>query len=700
MSSQSSPVAPARFSLRRFLQRPTVAGWPAVIFAVGALLCGAAGLQAQSFVSEIVDADIERVGPTGMALDTIGGVTYLYVSDQNHGRIIKYNVTGGTVARVGVFGTNGNGDGQFNSPYGIAIDPTTHDLYVAERANFRIQRITNNGVFVMKWGQYGTANGEFNGPVGVAVDATGNVYITDHNNHRIQKFRVTNSGGVWSAQHLATWGGFGAAPGQLNQPYGLTLDASGVLWVADGFNHRVVKFDTNGNYLGFLGSQGTGNGQFLTPTWVTFDAAGNYYITDTNSNPADANAADIQNQRVQKFSASGAFVTKWGSYGEFGGQFRLPFIALVDSNNFAYVADYYNTRIQKFNLSLAPTTGPVTALGSQAVTLGGTATFTANVTAGATYSWTHNGAAVGTGSATLTIPNVQPADAGIYSVVVTSGGTSTTQAGVLGLTSNVKVVGTGAEVGTDIVHPVTGYTYDQVALQGPAATVKADPGQIVRISYVDLSDDIVQVEFTGAGSLTLALDGASGPTAPAKYNQPGVTYWKGHANITITGANETTHCSVFSVGKGNAVNQSLFPAGMTYDGMADIACVAIVSSNGRFGGLRTANTSYHYTKGYTGVFAPGVQFTDVVYVGDIDAFDAATPVFMLGSSVTDQINGGNLFQTNGRPVQVSGITQLRFVTGARSSALSPADYMPAQMNAGRLEQNGADVTQSIVVNPN
>lgn len=339
------------FYCRRLLSRST-----AVLSLLAGLLGTTAGSRAQTFVTEWAEADIGRIGPTGLALDTVGGSTLLYVADQNHGRVIKFNLTAN--ARVGVWGAAGNADGEFNSPFGVAVDPVSHDLYIAERGNHRITRITNTGTFVMKWGSFGTGNGEFDGPIGVAADAAGNVYVTDHNNHRVQKFHVQSGPGGWQAQHVATWGGKGAANGQFNGPYGITLDAAGTLWVADGFNHRLQKFDPNGNFLGAVGTLGTGNGQFITPTWVNFDASGNFYVAETNSDPQDVAASDIQNQRIQKFSASGAFVSKWGGYGEAGGQFRLPFDVVVDANGNAYVADYYNTRVQKFSLSGAVTPPP------------------------------------------------------------------------------------------------------------------------------------------------------------------------------------------------------------------------------------------------------------------------------------------------------------------------------------------------------
>ncbi|HRE80904.1 MAG TPA: hypothetical protein PLN52_07635, partial [Opitutaceae bacterium] len=81
----------------------------------------------------------------------------------------------------------------------------------------------------------------------------------------------------------------------------------------------------------------------------------------------------------------------------------------------------------------------------------------------------------------------------------------------------------------DITHPATGNVYDQFLLTGASASITADPGQIARISYIDLNDDIVQVEFSGAGTLTITLTNPSGPAVAVNYNQPTVSYMKGHA---------------------------------------------------------------------------------------------------------------------------------------------------------------------------
>jgi hypothetical protein len=167
---------------------------------------------------------------------------------------------------------------------------------------------------------------------------------------------------------------------------------------------------------------------------------------------------------------------------------------------------------------------------------------------------------------------------------------------------------------------------------------------------------------------------------------------KGHAGIVITGADESSNLSVFSVGRANAANPGLFRSGVTYDGFADLAFIAISATNGKFGGVRAANASFFATKGFTGIYAPNVQFTGPVFLNDIRAADEATPVLIIGTGNDVRITGGDLFQDNGRSVLVSGITRLQFSAGSNSHGT----VFPAQANRARLEQNEADVTAQLV----
>ncbi|ACB73323.1 glycosyl hydrolase [Opitutus terrae] len=336
---------------------------------------------------------------------------------------------------------------------------------------------------------------------------------------------------------------------------------------------------------------------------------------------------------------------------------------------------------------------------SQSVTAGANATFTATGPAGAPLRWQCNGVEVpGAGSATLTLTNMQPANTGLYVALSSSGaGERRSAAALVGLSTTAKVVGGGVERWPNIIHQ-NGNVFDQVQLTGAAEAITADSalGQITRTSFLDVDGDIVQVEFSGPGTLSLVLDEATAPAPAANYNQPDIQYVQGHAGIVITGATADTNVSVFTVGRATAVNQTLFKDEVNYDGVADVAFIAIASSDGRFGDVRAANATFFTLRGYTGLYAPGVVFGGPVYLGNVSAYGSAQSVILLGGvQGASRITGGDLYQENGAVVQVSGLTQLKFTGGSDSHG----NAISAKPNAAVLKQNDLDVTAQIVVNP-
>jgi DNA-binding beta-propeller fold protein YncE len=186
--------------------------------------------------------------------------------------------------------------------------------------------------FVTQWGSYGTGSGQFNSPFGIAVDASKNVYVADTSNNRIQKFDS-------SGNFITTWGSSGAGNGQFEGPRAVAVYASGNVYVLDNGNNRIQKFDSSGNFITTWGSSGTGNGQFESPIGIAVNASGNVYV------------ADYGNNRIQKFDSSGNFVTTWGSSGTGNGQFWSPSGVVVDASGNVYVVDSFNQRIQKFSSS-------------------------------------------------------------------------------------------------------------------------------------------------------------------------------------------------------------------------------------------------------------------------------------------------------------------------------------------------------------
>ncbi len=234
-------------------------------------------------------------------------------------------------AYLSQFGSGGSGDGQFNGPGGITLD-ASGNIYVVDSNNNRVEKFDSSGAYLSQFGSNGSGDGQFSSPSVIALDASGNIYVTDSGNNRVQKFDS-------SGAYLSQFGSGGSGDGQFNGPGGITLDASGNIYVTDFGNHRVQKFDSSGAYLSQFGSNGSGDGQFSTPSIIALDASGNIYVTDYN------------NARVQKFDSSGAYLSQFGSSGSGDGQFAGPTGITLDASGNIYVADYYNNRVQKFDLA-------------------------------------------------------------------------------------------------------------------------------------------------------------------------------------------------------------------------------------------------------------------------------------------------------------------------------------------------------------
>jgi hypothetical protein len=231
--------------------------------------------------------------------------------------------------------------------------------------------------------------------------------------------------------------------------------------------------------------------------------------------------------------------------------------------------------------------------------------------------------------------------------------------------------GSGDIAGENIQH-ANGNVFDQILLTGESVQLQAKPNQITRVSFMDETEDIVQVEFSGNGSFTVTLDPATflAPAVPPRYNQA-VDYVTGKPSVVIDGADANTFFSIFTVGRINAFNQALFPEGQVYDAQADVTLVEIVNSTG-MGGIQLSNTTFSGSTGKTGIDARGVPIGVRLTIGDIDASGDAVPHLLFGSGSFTvpagnpglRITGGDLLQTNGAAVVVaeSGSTTTGFDT--------------------------------------
>jgi DNA-binding beta-propeller fold protein YncE len=216
------------------------------------------------------------LAPKGIARAPNGDI---YVADTNNHRVQRFDSVGtflGKWGRNGGDGTSGFGNGEFNQPAGVAVNPLNGDVYVTDGNNARVQWFGPTGTYLGQWGVAGTGPGQFAAPVGLVFDQVGNVYVVDSGNARVQKF---NAGGT----HLYSFGSFGSGNGQFDGPSGITVSPSGYVFVVDSANSRVQMLTSLGGYILEWGMNGTGAGQFSNPRGIAYDPSRGIYVLDSGN---------------------------------------------------------------------------------------------------------------------------------------------------------------------------------------------------------------------------------------------------------------------------------------------------------------------------------------------------------------------------------------------------------------------------------
>ena len=216
--------------------------------------------------------------PCGIAMDDSGNIL---LTDTQHNCIQKF--ANSTAPTVVVVGKEGKGNLQFNRPAGIGINPANNRIYVCDSYNHRVQILNSDLTHYRNFGSGGGLvnktkdDGKFNRPSGVAFDSSGNVYIADACNHRVQIF--TEDG-----RFQDKFGTKGTGDRELSTPVSIAVDSSDIVYVAEYDNHRVSVFTCQGQFLRSFGSHATQPGQFKEPRAIAVDGVGHLYVCDYYNN--------------------------------------------------------------------------------------------------------------------------------------------------------------------------------------------------------------------------------------------------------------------------------------------------------------------------------------------------------------------------------------------------------------------------------
>jgi RHS repeat-associated protein len=309
--------------------------------------------------------------PSGEAIDAHGN---LWVADAAWGRLAEYSPSG---TFIKAYGSWGAGVDQFETPRGVAINPTTKNIYIGDEDSSRVVELNEKGEFVKAFG-FGVSNGEsklqtcttscktgiagaaagqFSEPQGIAIDSSGNLWITDYANNRVDEYTEKGefiaalgfgvSSGESKLQICTTTckaGLVGSSPGEFWGPNFIAI-SGGYVYVTDYANDRVEKFNTSKEYVTEFGSKGHGNAEFVTPSGITAGPGGNLYV------------ADYGNNRVQELTPSGGYVAQFGTEGAGEDEMKGPESVAISTTEDMYVTDKGDKRVDEWSPSLTGNSG-------------------------------------------------------------------------------------------------------------------------------------------------------------------------------------------------------------------------------------------------------------------------------------------------------------------------------------------------------
>ena len=281
----------------------------------------------------------------------IVGNDTLYIADRYNHRVVIIT-SNSTTATFGSFGTASN---QFNEPADVFVTNTS--IYVLDSLNYRVQMWPRNGLngttVAGVLGSVGntSSNSTFGLSCGISVDIFGYLYVVDQPNHRVLRFPANSSSGT-NGVVVAGTGAAGTGPSQFNQPSRVFVDSNLTMYITDTNNHRIQKWTfgaSSGVTVAGNSTAGNTDADLNRPSSVIVDSRGYMYIGDASNN------------RIQRWAPSGCVGDCLVGCSQLNGSAtdRLgnPQAVAFDSQGALYVSDGYQNRVQKFAIWVVTVTG-------------------------------------------------------------------------------------------------------------------------------------------------------------------------------------------------------------------------------------------------------------------------------------------------------------------------------------------------------
>jgi len=212
---------------------------------------------------EQADGPRQFVSPVGIALGADGVV---YVTDSELALVARLDRTGNSLGPIG--------KGHLTRPTGIAYDPSTRRIFVADTGDHQIKVFDDQGALLDVWGERGEGPGEFNFPTYLSI-RDDKLYVSDTLNARIQVLTAA------TGKHLASVGKLGIYVGNLVRPKGVAVDAEGNVYVMESYYDHLLVYNRRGEFLMSIGGVGTEPGKFHLPTGVWVDKRNRVFVADT-----------------------------------------------------------------------------------------------------------------------------------------------------------------------------------------------------------------------------------------------------------------------------------------------------------------------------------------------------------------------------------------------------------------------------------